>query len=77
MEKKSKFTRFDVMDHLTSENIVRLYLESMREDGTEDEIRLAEDDARRACALYGFNAETVGLTSEARITCQVRETVTA
>ncbi|GBU20301.1 hypothetical protein R80B4_00177 [Fibrobacteres bacterium R8-0-B4] len=61
------------MDHLTSENIVRLYLESMREDGTEDEILLAEDDARRACALYGFSPVAIGLTRENN----VRETVTA
>jgi DNA-binding phage protein len=73
MDKKPKFTRFDVMDHLTNENVVRLYLESMREDGTEDEIRLAENDARRACALYGFDQVAIGLTMENKL----RETVTA
>ncbi|MDR2591404.1 MAG: hypothetical protein LBC59_01175 [Chitinispirillales bacterium] len=73
MDKQPKFTRFDVMEHLTSENTARLYLESMREDGTEDEIRLAEDDARRACARYGLNPAAVGLITENKL----RETVTA
>jgi len=73
MDKQPKFARFDVMEHLTSENVARLYLESMREDGTEDEIRLAEDDARQACARYGLNPAAVGLTTENKL----RETVTA
>jgi len=73
MEKKPEFTRFNVMDHLISENIVRLYLENMREDGTEEEILIAEDDARRACALYGFNPVAVGLARES----MARKTVPA
>jgi hypothetical protein len=84
MEKKPKFTRFDVMEHLTSENVAKLYLEAMREDGTEDEIRLAEGDAKRACALYGFNPAVVGLTPENNpqnqdilTTCPKREMATA
>jgi hypothetical protein len=84
MEKKSDFTRFDVMNHLTSENVVKRYLDAMREDGTEDEIRLAEDDAKRVCALYGLNPASVGLRPEnnrqnqdALTTRRARETVTA
>jgi DNA-binding phage protein len=84
MEKKPKFTRFDVLDHLTDENIVKRYLEAMREDGTENEIRLAENDAERACALYGINPAVVGLTPENNLlnqntvtTRQIRKTVTA
>ena len=61
MGKESKFTEFDSVGGLTTENAMRLYLESMRASGTAEEIRVAENDARRACKLYGFDPAAMGL----------------
>ena len=59
MEKKSRFTPYDPADHLNTEGRINAFLNEVYANGTETEIKMAEDDVLRARERHGISQPTV------------------